>query len=324
MALGMPTAGAMDRVGLRLANALAGNPAETAGLEIGVMGPRFAGRGRSVRVRWWVHCHLVDRSARCIPQGTGERPHASSAARPDAARRHGRGRQHRLSPSWPAVSLCHASWAASRLIRGRRRLASKGRNLAAGDTLPLAREAAPGAEERKDRHTIRLWQGAYSRRLGTAGRLFHRRRQAEPSPKRSIASPRKPTAWASASRGRPSPTPKVRTSSPTASPPARSRCPARACPSCCLADRQTVGGYPKIATVASVDLPRLGRLLPGHSVRFTVITIDEAERLRRDQETRIQRIIAGFQTAPSAGRNRSRPALRRKSDRRSRVRAGGR
>ena len=35
-----------------------------------------------------------------------------------------------------------------------------------------------------------------------------------------------------------------------------------------LADRQTVGGYPKIATVASVDLPRLGRLLPGQTVRF--------------------------------------------------------
>ena len=30
-----------------------------------------------------------------------------------------------------------------------------------------------------------------------------------------------------------------------------------------LGDRQTVGGYSKIATVASVDLPRLGRLLPG-------------------------------------------------------------
>ena len=36
MALGMPTAGAMDRIGLHLANALAGNPPETAGLEIGV------------------------------------------------------------------------------------------------------------------------------------------------------------------------------------------------------------------------------------------------------------------------------------------------
>jgi allophanate hydrolase subunit 2 len=51
-----------------------------------------------------------------------------------------------------------------------------------------------------------------------------------------------------------------------------------------LADRQTVGGYPKIATVASVDLPRLGRLLPGQTVRFRPVTVEEAEQLRREQE----------------------------------------
>jgi allophanate hydrolase subunit 2 len=39
MALGMPTAGAMDRIGLRLANALLGNPPGMAAIEIGVMGP---------------------------------------------------------------------------------------------------------------------------------------------------------------------------------------------------------------------------------------------------------------------------------------------
>ena len=53
MALGMPTAGAMDRIGLTLANALAGNPANTAGLEIGVMGPDLlveVNLGRRVRL----------------------------------------------------------------------------------------------------------------------------------------------------------------------------------------------------------------------------------------------------------------------------------
>ena len=50
MALGMPTAGAMDRVALRLANALCGNPAGTAGLEIGVMGPDLLVEADSVRV----------------------------------------------------------------------------------------------------------------------------------------------------------------------------------------------------------------------------------------------------------------------------------
>src|SRR4051794_33684618 len=50
MALGMPTAGAMDRIGLTLANALTGNPANTAGLEIGVMGPDLLVEADSVRV----------------------------------------------------------------------------------------------------------------------------------------------------------------------------------------------------------------------------------------------------------------------------------
>ena len=68
-----------------------------------------------------------------------------------------------------------------------------------------------------------------------------------------------------------------------------------------LADRQTVGGYPKIATVASVDLPRLGRLLPGQSVRFTPVTVEEAETLRRDQEARLARAISGFMTARPPG-----------------------
>src|SRR5882724_6768863 len=50
MALGMPTAGAMDRIALSLANALVGNPAGTAGLEIGVMGPDLLVEADSVRV----------------------------------------------------------------------------------------------------------------------------------------------------------------------------------------------------------------------------------------------------------------------------------
>ena len=68
-----------------------------------------------------------------------------------------------------------------------------------------------------------------------------------------------------------------------------------------LADRQTVGGYSKIATVASVDLPRLGRLPSGRTVRFTAITVDEAEALRREQQTRLANAIAGLQPARPAG-----------------------
>src|SRR5260370_10214907 len=55
-----------------------------------------------------------------------------------------------------------------------------------------------------------------------------------------------------------------------------------------LADRQTVGGYPKIATVASVDLPRLGRLLPGQTVPFAAATVEHAEQLRPAPGARAQ------------------------------------
>ena len=48
-----------------------------------------------------------------------------------------------------------------------------------------------------------------------------------------------------------------------------------------LADRQTTGGYPKIATVISADLPALGRLPIGAKVAFEPVTIDVAVEARR-------------------------------------------
>jgi allophanate hydrolase len=48
-----------------------------------------------------------------------------------------------------------------------------------------------------------------------------------------------------------------------------------------LADRQTVGGYPKIATVISADLPPLGRIPIGAKIRFAPVTMEEAAAARR-------------------------------------------
>lgn len=49
-----------------------------------------------------------------------------------------------------------------------------------------------------------------------------------------------------------------------------------------LADRQTTGGYPKIATVISADLPALARLPVGAKVSFEAVTIEAAEAARRE------------------------------------------
>ena len=46
-----------------------------------------------------------------------------------------------------------------------------------------------------------------------------------------------------------------------------------------MADRQTIGGYPKIGTVISVDLPLLAQTKPGMRVRFIEISIELAQEL---------------------------------------------
>jgi antagonist of KipI len=46
-----------------------------------------------------------------------------------------------------------------------------------------------------------------------------------------------------------------------------------------LAERQTIGGYPKIATVVTVDLPVLAQLRPGDSVGFRDTSVAEAQEL---------------------------------------------
>jgi biotin-dependent carboxylase-like uncharacterized protein len=48
-----------------------------------------------------------------------------------------------------------------------------------------------------------------------------------------------------------------------------------------LADRQTTGGYPKIASVISADIPTLGRLKAGASIGFQPVSLDEAVEARR-------------------------------------------
>lgn len=51
-----------------------------------------------------------------------------------------------------------------------------------------------------------------------------------------------------------------------------------------MAERQSTGGYPKIAHVASVDLPMLAQLAPGQRLRFKLVGMDLAQALIEDRE----------------------------------------
>ena len=57
-----------------------------------------------------------------------------------------------------------------------------------------------------------------------------------------------------------------------------------------LADCQTTGGYPKIAQVARVDLTILAQTKPGQIIRFSEISLQEAEELYIKREIYLQEI----------------------------------
>ena len=51
-----------------------------------------------------------------------------------------------------------------------------------------------------------------------------------------------------------------------------------------LVDRQSTGGYTKVATVCSCDIGRLGQVRPGQSLRFEAVSVAEAHRLLRESD----------------------------------------
>lgn len=58
-----------------------------------------------------------------------------------------------------------------------------------------------------------------------------------------------------------------------------------------MADRQTTGGYTKIATVIREDIAKLAQLGPGDRIIFREISLDEAQKRYREFEERLQRVF---------------------------------
>lgn len=63
--------------------------------------------------------------------------------------------------------------------------------------------------------------------------------------------------------------------------------PANGVPIALMADHQTTGGYPRIAEIASADVPRLAQLGPNGALHFARCGLDMAAELRRDLKDRL-------------------------------------
>ncbi|WP_088553375.1 5-oxoprolinase subunit PxpB, partial [Calderihabitans maritimus] len=63
--------------------------------------------------------------------------------------------------------------------------------------------------------------------------------------------------------------------------------PANGLPIVMMADRQTTGGYPKIATVITPDLDKLAQAQPGDRIRFRQVSVEKAHEILKGYEGRL-------------------------------------
>jgi biotin-dependent carboxylase-like uncharacterized protein len=300
MALGMPTAGAMDRIALSLANALVGNALGTAGIEIGVMGPDLLVEADSVRIA------LVGPLSPLLIEGPDAQPKPIESDRSHVLKRGQVLRVGMIDGSSTAY-LAVAGGIALPAFMGSLSTYSRagvggfdGRKFAAGDMLPLAREHAPPGDERKlgapfdyGSGPIRVIWGPQDDYFSAKGRKTFIESEYKVSKEADRMGIRLDGPVIEHAKGADIISDGIG--------PGAIQVPGAGLPIVLLGDRQTVGGYSKIATVASVDLPRFGRLMPGQTVHFAAIDVAEAETLRREQEARLARAISGFQTARPPG-----------------------
>jgi antagonist of KipI len=62
-----------------------------------------------------------------------------------------------------------------------------------------------------------------------------------------------------------------------------------------LADRQTLGGYAKLATIITVDLPAVAQARPGERLRFVPVTLPVAHDLLRRRENALAALRVGLE-----------------------------
>lgn len=72
-----------------------------------------------------------------------------------------------------------------------------------------------------------------------------------------------------------------------------------------MAEHQTVGGYAKIATVITVDLPVLGQCKAGDAVRFVRTSVEEAERLAEASRRELDALAARIEKSSRRPARRS-------------------
>lgn len=291
--LGVSNAGPIDPPSMALANALCGNSPESATLE-------FAGRGGSFR---------TTRPLRFAVTGGACDIRIDGRALPA-------GESHRLKPGETLVVgvLRGAVWGyvafsggiaidpvlGSRATHLRTGLGGiEGRALAAGDTLPLGEADAdapclrPASAARAA--AIGRADGPIRLVLGPQDDYFAPEIVARLTGECFTVTPQR-DRMAMVLGGVELPAVRGHDIVSDGIVPGSIQVPGSGMPLILLAESQTTGGYPKIATVISADLGRLSQMPVGSEVRFAVVTRDEGEEIwlahRRELRAALADLVA--------------------------------
>jgi antagonist of KipI len=269
-AVGVPVAGPMDWYSHRLANLRVGNSAACASLEITLIGPEFEIEGEvtcalaGADFRLFVNDAVVDPSAPFVVR-SGDRLRLlerRSGARASLAVAGGF--------DLPSVLGSRSTSLISRMGP------FGGRALKAGDRLPVG-HAAETREPRLQGRALELPQGGCRLRVipGPHDERFTAAAHRVFTSARFTVTPdsnRMGYRLAGPVLERGDTTEMLSDGTPVGS----IQVPPSGLPILLMADRQTTGGYPKIATVITADLPLAGQLAPGDWIEFAPCTVEEA------------------------------------------------
>jgi antagonist of KipI len=289
-AMGVPVAGPMDVSAHRLANALVGNPAAAATLEVTLLGPElvFAGPARAA---------VAGASFELTVDGVA--PAAGAAFDVPAGGRlrfgaRGGGARAYLAVAGGVATPPVLGSRATHLVSGMG--GHEGRALQAGDVVPLG-DPPPSAARATSAAGLPDYLPAGGRArlrvlLGPQDGWFTRAALDALGGAPFTVSPHSNRmafrldgpALAVARGGEP-------LSEPV--PFGALQVPADGAPLLLMADRQTAGGYLKIATVISADLPVAGQLAPGDVVTFVPCSRAEARAALVAREQDLARLAPG-------------------------------
>ncbi len=293
--LGVPPSGALDPVALEIANALVGNPPGAAALELRVMGPTLEVEAEAVRVA------LVGTVAAIEVQG--ERGGPVDANRSVRFSRGTRFRIGGLSDTGVAYLAVEGGIDVpevygSRATYTRARIGGiDGRAVRDGDALPLSVDTVG------ERGEIKCADLDWTRAGGPVRVVL--------GPQDDFFAPDSIAAFFAEAYtcSREADRMGIRLEGPALQHvkghdivsdgivTGAIQVPGNGRPILLLADHQTTGGYPKLGTVISADIPRLGRMRPGDEIRFEQVTVERAEAARGDLAAATARVIDRFERA---------------------------